>query len=83
MKYKVKIEVLDNLMEFSYPSIQDGTDFVYLLSNVIACFGSISNTKARALLNELDTCLQKATIKTKKYKIFYADDSIRISAKLL
>ena len=82
MKYKIKIEVLDDVMELNLINLSEKNLF-FDLSNFLGHYQDITNLFVLKILNELLIRMKHKAIKNKIYRVFYEDNNIRISVKAL
>lgn len=82
MKYKIKIEIFDDVMEFNLTKIK----YKKLYYNIIMLavnYDGLSTDILNSVLNELDKQMKRHVITNKNYKQFYNDSTLKVSVKAL
>lgn len=82
MKYKIKIEIFDDVIEVNLTKIKY-KKLYYDIIMLAVHYEGLSVDILNSVLNELDKQMKRHVITNKHYKQFYSDSTLKVSVKAL
>ena len=86
MKYKIKIEIFDDIMEFNLTRLDNNKAIKEFVNSIIMLakqYNGIYSSTINSVLNELIKQMTRHVIINKTYRQFYSDDILKVSVKAL
>lgn len=86
MKYKIKIEIFDDILEFNLTRLDNSKEIKEFVSSIIMLakqYNGIYSSTINSVLNELIKQMTRHVIINKTYRQFYSDDVLKVSVKAL
>lgn len=86
MKYKIKIEIFDDIMEFNLTRLDNSKAIKEFVNSVIMLarhYNDIYSSTINSVLNEAKKQMTRHVITNKNYRQFYSDDVLKVSVKAL
>ena len=86
MKYKIKIEIFDDILEFNLTRLDNSKEIKEFVNSIIMLskqYNGIYSSTINSVLNELIKQMTRHVIINKTYRQFYSDDILKVSVKAL
>lgn len=86
MKYKIKIEIFDDIMEFNLTRLDNSKEIKEFVNSIIMLakqYNGIYSSTINSVLNEAMNQMMRHVIINKTYRQFYSDDVLKVSVKAL
>ena len=86
MKYKIKIEIFDDILEFNLTRLDNNKAIKEFVNSIIMLakqYNGIYPSTINSVLNELIKQMTRHVITNKNYRQFYSDDVLKVSVKAL
>ena len=86
MKYKIKIEIFDDIMEFNLTRLDNNKAIKEFVNSIIMLakqYNGIYPSTINSVLNEAMNQMMRHVIINKTYRQFYSDDVLKVSVKAL
>lgn len=86
MKYKIKIEIFDDILEFNLTRLDNSKEIKEFVNSIIMLakqYNGIYSSTINSVLNELIKQMTRHVIINKTYRQFYSDDVLKVSVKAL
>ena len=86
MKYKIKIEIFDDIMEFNLTRLDNNKaikEFVKSIIMLAKQYNGIYSSTINSVLSEAMNQMTRHVIINKTYRQFYSDDILKVSVKAL
>ena len=86
MKYKIKIEIFDDIMEFNLTRLDNNKAIKEFVNSIIMLakqYNGIYSSTINSVLSEAMNQMMRHVIINKTYRQFYSDDVLKVSVKAL
>lgn len=86
MKYKIKIEIFDDIMEFNLTRLDNNKAIKEFVNSIIMLakqYNGIYSSTINSVLSEAMNQMTRHVIINKTYRQFYSDDVLKVSVKAL
>ena len=86
MKYKIKIEIFDDILEFNLTRLDNNKAIKEFVNSIIMLakhYNGIYYSTINSVLNEAMNQMMRHVIINKTYRQFYSDDVLKVSVKAL
>ena len=86
MKYKIKIEIFDDIMEFNLTRLDNNKAIKEFVNSIIMLakhYNGIYSSTINSVLSEAVNQMTRHVIINKTYRQFYSDDILKVSVKAL
>ena len=86
MKYKIKIEIFDDILEFNLTRLDNNKAIKEFVNSIIMLakqYNGIYPSTINSVLNEAMNQMTRHVIINKTYRQFYSDDILKVSVKAL
>ena len=86
MKYKIKIEIFDDIMEFNLTRLDNNKAIKEFVNSIIMLakqYNGIYPSTINSVLSEAMNQMTRHVIINKTYRQFYSDDILKVSVKAL
>ena len=86
MKYKIKIEIFDDILEFNLTRLDNSKEIKEFVNSIIMLakqYNGICPSTINSVLNEAMNQMMRHVIINKTYRQFYSDDVLKVSVKAL
>lgn len=86
MKYKIKIEIFDDIMEFNLTRLDNNKAIKEFVNSIIMLakqYNCIYSSTINSVLSEAVNQMTRHVIINKTYRQFYSDDVLKVSVKAL
>ena len=86
MKYKIKIEIFDDIMEFNLTRLDNSKEIKEFVNSIIMLakqYNGIYSSTINSVLSEAVNQMMRHVIINKTYRQFYSDDVLKVSVKAL
>ena len=86
MKYKIKIEIFDDIMEFNLTRLDNNKAIKEFVNSIILLakqYNGIYSSTINSVLSEAMNQMTRHVIINKTYRQFYSDDILKVSVKAL
>lgn len=86
MKYKIKIEIFDDIMEFNLTRLDNNKAIKEFVNSIIMLakqYNGIYSSTINSVLSEAVNQMTRHVIINKTYRQFYSDDVLKVSVKAL
>ena len=86
MKYKIKIEIFDDIMEFNLTRLDNSKEIKEFVNSIIMLakqYNGIYPSTINSVLSEAVNQMTRHVIINKTYRQFYSDDVLKVSVKAL
>ena len=86
MKYKIKIEIFDDILEFNLTRLDNNKAIKEFVNSIIMLakqYNGIYSSTINSVLSEAMNQMTRHVIINKTYRQFYSDDVLKVSVKAL
>ena len=86
MKYKIKIEIFDDILEFNLTRLDNNKAIKEFVNSIIMLakhYNGIYSSTINSVLSEAVNQMMRHVIINKTYRQFYSDDVLKVSVKAL
>ena len=86
MKYKIKIEIFDDILEFNLTRLDNSKEIKEFVNSIIMLakqYNGIYSSTINSVLSEAVNQMTRHVIINKTYRQFYSDDILKVSVKAL
>ena len=86
MKYKIKIEIFDDILEFNLTRLDNSKEIKEFVNSIIMLakqYNGIYSSTINSVLSEAMNQMTRHVIINKTYRQFYSDDVLKVSVKAL
>ena len=86
MKYKIKIEIFDDILEFNLTRLDNNKAIKEFVNSIIMLakhYNGIYPSTINSVLSEAVNQMTRHVIINKTYRQFYSDDILKVSVKAL
>ena len=86
MKYKIKIEIFDDILEFNLTRLDNSKEIKEFVNSIIMLakqYNGIYSSTINSVLSEAMNQMMRHVIINKTYRQFYSDDGLKVSVKAL
>ena len=86
MKYKIKIEIFDDILEFNLTRLDNSKEIKEFVNSIIMLakqYNGIYSSTINSVLSEAVNQMTRHVIINKTYRQFYSDDVLKVSVKAL
>lgn len=86
MKYKIKIEIFDDILEFNLTRLDNNKAIKEFVNSIIMLakqYNGIYSSMINSVLSEAVNQMTRHVIINKTYRQFYSDDVLKVSVKAL
>ena len=86
MKYKIKIEIFDDILEFNLTRLDNNKAIKEFVNSIIMLakqYNGIYSSTINSVLSEAMNQMMRHVIINKTYRQFYSDDILKVSVKAL
>ena len=86
MKYKIKIEIFDDILEFNLTRLDNNKAIKEFVNSIIMLakqYNGIYSSTINSVLSEAMNQMTRHVIINKTYRQFYSDDILKVSVKAL
>ena len=86
MKYKIKIEIFDDILEFNLTRLDNSKEIKEFVNSIIMLakqYNGIYSSTINSVLSEAMNQMMRHVIINKTYRQFYSDDVLKVSVKAL
>ena len=86
MKYKIKIEIFDDVLEFNLTRLDNNKAIKEFVNSIIMLakhYNGIYSSTINSVLSEAVNQMTRHVIINKTYRQFYSDDILKVSVKAL
>ena len=86
MKYKIKIEIFDDILEFNLTRLDNNKAIKEFVNSIIMLarqYNGIYSSTINSVLSEAVNQMTRHVIINKTYRQFYSDDVLKVSVKAL
>lgn len=86
MKYKIKIEIFDDILEFNLTRLDNSKEIKEFVNSIIMLakqYNGIYSSTINSVLSEAMNQMMRHVIINKTYRQFYSDDILKVSVKAL
>lgn len=86
MKYKIKIEIFDDILEFNLTRLDNNKAIKEFVNSIIMLakqYNGIYSSTINSVLSEAVNQMTRHVIINKTYRQFYSDDILKVSVKAL